>query len=316
MIPLRLTSFAAFSLRFLAGSSALVSVVALPTAAFADEPAQLPPASAAQPTEVPPPPTAEIATTPADSVAPQTIASRPAEAAPSAPSSEPTTDSSEVAPPPAFSADLAPVLAPSDNPGRPRLTVDGGIRMTIVKDSGFDPYATNDVLPGLSASAGLLPFDSGRMSFGFGAEYTFGGHSALARGANASLTVHHVSLGLVGRYAVGERFALGARVAPGLDYLIAGLKDDSSDRPLDGDAFTWVVDATLGLSLTIAKPDANGAMGVYFVADAGYIFAGKADMVLTPEADEEEPRNFGSTTLPRLRPGGFTNRFALSVSFR
>ena len=317
MIPARLASLASFSLASLLGPATFLALIAASSEALADEPAPLPPLAATPPEQVAEPTVAPVAAVPNETVAAPTNAAQPAEPAAVAGSDAAyAPDASEAPPIPAFSADSAPVLAPSSNANRPRLTVDGGFRMTIVDDSGFDPYATNDVLPSLSVAAGLLPFDSGKMSFGFGAEYTIGGHSAVARGANASLTIHHVSLGFVGRYAVSERLAFGARVAPGLDYLLASLDDASSDRVLGADAFTWVVDATAGLTLTMARPDADGAMGLYFVADAGYIFAGKADMVFSPETDSEEPRNFGTTTLPRLRPAGFTNRFALSLSFR
>ena len=66
---------------------------------------------------------------------------------------------------------------------------------------------------------------------------------------------------------------------------------------------------------TLSEPSESGAGGLYFLVEAGYVFAGSAEMRFVPQAEDDETRLFGATRLPDFSPHGFTNRFGLVVSF-
>lgn len=286
--------------------SALVSLLFAHAAFAQSEPPALPPLSA---TEAP---SAAPAADPAPAVTPAVTPAETVPPAPLAPVAEaaPITDTpSEVdEPPPA-------TMAPQPPSSPPRLAMEAGFRMSILPDGGFDPYAENDLLPGLSAGALFVPFVAGPWSFGLAAEYTLGGHSAKARGADASVAIHRVTLGVLARRTLGARTVVYGRAAPGIDVIAGSIDDPSLDLPLEVDTYTWAIDTSGGVLFTLAEPSAEGGGGLYFLVEAGYVFAGSAEMRFAPEAEDDEPRLFGATRLPDLSPHGFTNRFGLVLSF-
>lgn len=287
----------------LALSAALASLLAARLAAAQTEPPPalppaLPPAASAEPTPPPAPlPPAPVA---APVAAPEAPA--PAEVPP------PDVTSPAEEPAPA-------TMAPQPRHAPPRLALEGGVRMSILPDESFDPYANNDLLPGVSAGAFFVPFEAGPWSFGVASEYTLGGHSAQTRGANASVAIHRVTLGLLARRTLGARALVYGRVAPGLDVVSGSIDDPSLDRPLEVDTFTWAFDTSGGVMFTLSEPGESGAGGLYFLLEAGYVFTGSAEMRFVPEAEDDETRLFGATRLPDFSPHGFTNRFGLVVSF-
>ena len=202
-------------------------------------------------------------------------------------------------------------------PQRPgTVGLEGGVRMNVVPNAGLDPYATDDVLPQLSVAASLVAVRAGSLSLALRGGWDVGGASAFTRGDAMSLVVHRMSAGVEARYALAPWLHLVADVAPAALHMRGSIEDGGFDRRLVARSWTWGIDASGGIALRMArfgKPEVRG--GLWFLAEAGYGFAGEAEMVFTPDAEPDDTRRFGDTVLPPLRPAGAMNRFALALTF-
>lgn len=249
-------------------------------------------------------------------------ASAPASASASAPASAPAPAPTYVIAPYSSTGEAAPTydVAPRAKLKRyvqRHVGFEAGMRTTVVLDEGYDPYSSNDLLPHFAASATWVPLRMAPFSVGLVGEYDLGGSSGMARGDATSMLVQRASLGLQARLALGSRVYTFAKAAPSVMYMRGSITDAAVDRPLTADAWTWGVDATGGAAVMIGRagdPDWP-ALRVWIVGEIGYAFAGKSEMVFSPEERDDDPRMFGSVRLPGFRPAGVVNRLALALTF-
>jgi hypothetical protein len=125
------------------------------------------------------------------------------------------------------------------------------------------------------------------------------------------------ALGLEGRYEPISRLYFFAKLAPAAFHVRADIKEVYLGATLKSRSWTWGLDTTGGAALRLGssgKEDDPSAT-FWLMLEMGYSFAGKADMVLTPDDVEEESRRFGEVTLPGLQPSGFLTRFAGAMTF-
>ena len=273
-----------------------------------------------------------VATDPSISAPAPASASAPASAPASASASAPASASASAsAPAPASAEMIVPFsstneAAPTYDAAPPaklkryvqrHVGFEAGMRTTVVLDEGYDPYSANDLLPHFAAAATWVPLRMAPFSVGLVGEYDLGRSSGMARGDATSLVIHRASVGLQARLALGRRVYAFAKAAPSVMYLRGGITDAAIDRPLTADAWTWGVDATGGAAVLIGRagdPDWP-ALRVWIVGEIGYAFAGKSEMVFSPEEQDDDPRMFGSVRLPGFRPAGVVNRLALALTF-
>jgi len=216
----------------------------------------------------------------------------------------------------------APAPAPAradDTPlpvksSRPEISLEVGLRGTLIPNPGFDPYASNDFLLQASAGAGLTVVRMGNASILLFAEYDGGTRRATARGQEASLALHRIGGAAETRFQLGRRFYLAARVAPAALHLRGSITDPTLDRPLVSRNWTWGLDASGGAGLLLGRVGARGAR-FWLTLDFGYRFAGESQMSYAPVASDEDPRKYGSVMLPAIRPAGPTSRMTFAVSF-
>lgn len=203
--------------------------------------------------------------------------------------------------------------------GLPARTIsfDGGVRMNIVTDDGFDPYSDRDLLPQASIGAGFVVLGRGPLSLGVRAGWDLGVVGATPRGTSTTLTVHRLGLGPEARYAFAPWLAAYVRTSAAAIHLRGTIDEPGFDRPLHARTWAFGLDAIGGLAFRIGRfgRDATPAAELWLTAEAGYGFAGEADMVFTPASVPDETRHFGDTVLPPLRAAGPTNRFALALTF-
>lgn len=192
-----------------------------------------------------------------------------------------------------------------------------GARTQVVLFEGFDPYSRSDLLPHFAAAGTWVPLRAGAFSLALLGEYDLGGQSANARGDETALTVHRFSAGLQARFTLGSRLYTFVKGAPAALHLRASIDDAALDRPLVARTWTWGVDATggAGLLLGAAGDEDWPAARFWLVGEIGYAFAGEAEMRFSPEADQDDPRQFGEIELPGLRTAGVVNRLAFAVTF-
>jgi hypothetical protein len=197
---------------------------------------------------------------------------------------------------------------------RPEFNVSLGLRGMLMPSRGFDPYATNNFLLQGSVGAGITVVRLGNASILLFAEYDGGARSATARGEQASLALHRLSGGAETRYQLGKRFHLAARVAPAAMFMHGSIEDSTLDRPLTASAWTWGLDVSGGGGLLLGSTGPRGAK-FYVTLDFGYTFAGEKEMRYAPAASDEDPRKYGSVTLPAMKPAGATSRLGVAVAF-
>jgi hypothetical protein len=188
-----------------------------------------------------------------------------------------------------------------------------GIRTSVVRDAGFDPFSTGDLLAQFSATLlhtlrageGLVP--------ALGVSADFGSSSAIARGADAQLDTWRLALHLEPRFVPAPGFYLAARIAPGLQHTSATLTDGSAPAPLSIAYSTLSVDASLGGGVRLNP--GTSPIGLWLVADAGYGWAPRRNLTLVPELPARDASKAGATELGSLSARGMFGRMSLAVSY-
>lgn len=240
-------------------------------------------------------------------------------------------------PAPAASADAAPPAAPEPGadtmaPPEPakakparrarphRFHIQAGLRTTIISNEGYDPFAEGNGLAQGAFSFAYSPWRTLPFSvYGVG-EWSIGGASSVtARGADSSLLVNRLGLGVEGRYEPISRLYMYVRLMPAAVNLNATIKDWELSNTLMGDAWTWGLDTTGGAAIRVGNVgrDEMPKTTFWFLFDLGYSFAGEANLVLKPTANDDslDGRQFGGIPLTPFRPSGVLWRFAFSVAF-
>lgn len=218
---------------------------------------------------------------------------------------------------PSADAPAAPAPEPTipERPSsRPELSIGTGVRGSLLRSPGLDPYASNDLFMQGSVIVGVNVLRVGKADITLSAQWDGGTRSASARGEDASLSVHRFSGVAEMRYHLHRRFFLGAKAAPAAFYLSGSITDASLSRPLTTHKWTWGLDSTGGMGVLLGSTGPRGVK-VWLTLDVGYTFAGEAQMAFSPGSDAGDPRKYGSVMLPALRPSGPTSRLGMQVAF-
>ncbi len=205
-----------------------------------------------------------------------------------------------------------PETAPPER-GSDRWQAALGVRTSVVRDAGFDPFSTGDVLPQFSvvvthtlrAGTGFVP------ALGLAAD--FGSSSANARGADAQLQTWRLAIVLEPRFVPASGFYVGARIAPGLLHTSARLLDTSAPAPLAAAFTTASIDASLVAGVRLNP--GMGPIGLWLLADAGYGWAPRRDLTLVPELPARDASKAGTTELGSLSPRGMFGRVSLAIGY-
>ncbi len=188
-----------------------------------------------------------------------------------------------------------------------------GVRASVVRDGGLDPFSTADALAQFSAAV----VHTLRAGNGFvpalGLATDIGSSEATARGADATLGTWRLAVVLEPRYVLTSGFYVGARIAPGIVHTSATLRDASAPAPLATAYWTSSVDASLGAG---ARLNAGaGPIGLWLIGEAGYGWAPKHSLTLAPELPARDASKAGSTDLGSLSQRGIFGRVSLAVSY-
>jgi hypothetical protein len=188
-----------------------------------------------------------------------------------------------------------------------------GFRTTLVRDKGYDPFSTNDVLPQVSLSVTRALCSGPGLCPAMGLLWEGGGSSAAARGTDATLTLQRLAVSFEGRLAPRRDIYLTARVSPGVLLASASLTDPSAPEPLETRYASLSVDGSLGAAVRV-NPEAN-VVGFWVLADAGYGWTPRRDLVLAPALPAADRDKAGATPLGSLTTRGAFMRFALALSY-
>jgi hypothetical protein len=227
---------------------------------------------------------------------------------------------SAVAAAPAAAADDVPpalsTVGGPPRPGRDDWQVSAGVRLGLVKDPGFDPFADTDVLPqvALAASYAFSPASGLGLFPAVGIEWDDGGSHAQARGARAELTTQRLALVVEARYAPLHWVRAGVRLAPGVQLGSATVTDASTRAAMLGDSWNVAsVDASASAAVRITPEPI--AVGFWLVAEGGYGWSQRHDLVLRPQLAKGDADKAGPTAFGSLSMQGAFMRLAVALSY-
>ena len=188
-----------------------------------------------------------------------------------------------------------------------------GVRNSFLRDPGYDPFSSNDVLTQLSvavthafeAGPGLVP--------AVGLVWDTGEASGSARGVDTGLGLMRLALALEAHFMPARGAFLMVRAAPGFQRASVSLRDPSAPAPLETTYWTASVDASAGGGVRVTP--SGSPIGFWLLADGGYGWAPAHDLVLTPALPKQDAQKAGTTTLGSLSTRGAFFRLALALSY-
>jgi hypothetical protein len=190
-----------------------------------------------------------------------------------------------------------------------------GMRTTLIRSAGFDPFSRSDALPQLSLALAHPFAQQGAFAVSAGIGMDYGEASATARSTPATLSIWRLSAIAEGRYYLWPFAYAFARFAPGMLRGGAILADASS--PTGGqleDHFDVLgADASLGAAIRISGP-AN-PVAVWACAEGGYGFAQGHRLLLAPPAPARDQPRLAPVDLGRIDPRGAFLRFTLALTY-
>ncbi len=190
-----------------------------------------------------------------------------------------------------------------------------GARSTLLKDPGFDPFASDDLLTQVSVGVARTVWTDGAVSFAPGVIWDYGQRDGTARGQSTSLSVHRLAVALEGRYHFLP-WAYGlVRLTPGALHQSIELADAMA--PYVASHWAFAFDASAGAAFLLGpERDGSGPGPHWWVAaEGGYSYAGSTALRLHSDLAEGDPRRTGDLDLGTLAlRGGFVRIYG-SVTY-
>jgi hypothetical protein len=330
--------------RLALSTSAFTTALALSGIALAADPPATAPAPAPSTTPAPAAPAAPTAAPNAPAATPAAPAATPAAATPSSESDEaeseddeteelPDSDAEAAAPPTTPSPAMlflqsrrrpatpdAPQPPPDDGlmgTHQDHLHLGFGIRTSFIPNEGYDLFSKDNDLVQISLSFGRTVLAMGDTSLDASIIYDWGPSVSTVRGAETSIDVHRVSLGLEGRYHLFRRLYFFGRLAPGAVRFDADLQDGGADVLREsGD---WLFSADLGAGAAfefIGEPRgmSNRPRG-FLVADGGYGWTTSSSLDFVAAEGQPAPARLEPLELGELALRGGYFRVAASITY-
>jgi hypothetical protein len=175
-----------------------------------------------------------------------------------------------------------------------------GMRVGFIGNEGLDPFSTTDALSQVAIHGGRTLFTEGDISLALLIEWNYGARSATARGLDADLEVHRVSLGAEGRYHLLRRLYGYARLAPGVLHQYAKVSD------LDASEVAFSADASVGAAVEVFGPKAGmtNRARCWLSLGGGYGFGSETDLTLSPSEGSNTPERTAALSLEPLSLSG------------
>jgi len=202
--------------------------------------------------------------------------------------------------------------APHPRSDRWQASAGGGALM--VRSAGLDPFSTSDALGRFSLTGSVVVWRQDRLALAVGLGLDTGMSSATARGASTELALVMLSASAEARYHLAPRLYAFGRLAPGIQYGEATLKDSSApgNRDLLGSFTTVAVATSVGAAVCLNGP--SGTVGLWLVLDGGYLFAPARQLLLRPDLGDDVPQ-VASLDLGTIAARGIFGRLSFALSY-
>lgn len=212
------------------------------------------------------------------------------------------------------------VAAPEDSSAlgnhQRHVRLELGVRTQFVRSKGFDPFASNDVLPQLTLAASYYFWARDRLSLGGVLAFDYGARSESARSGEASLDSRRFLLAPELRYHVLRVLAVTAKVGPTLTRqevaYSGGLAGDLSKT-----AWKAGFDATAGAAFEVFGyvSGASKKPRLWLTAEGGYGWTAANRLRLEPDESWTAPQRLTPLDLGQLSLSGPLFRVTAALSF-
>ncbi len=192
-----------------------------------------------------------------------------------------------------------------------------GVRFGFIPGSGYDPFSDDNALTQSSLGVGRTVYALEDLSFAALALWDWGESNATARGADTSISVHRLSIGLEGRYHFLRRLFAFARIAPGALHWDATLRDGGAGVDRMDSSWAFSTDLSAGAAFEFAgepRGISNLPRG-FVVADGGYGWSGASSLSFEPESAETGPARLEPLDLGEVALRGGFFRVAAMVTY-
>jgi hypothetical protein len=209
-----------------------------------------------------------------------------------------------------------PELPPVPTP-KGFFQVQGSIRVSSITDQAFGMFADDKALGQIGAAVSYTVLTEGNFSFAPGLSFEMGGVESSFRGDASKLNMQRLSVRLDGRYHFVP-WAYGfVRAAPGAIRQAYEVNDPMAPAPMRQSHLAPSVDASAGVAFLIVPHRATSVHHARFwlEVDGGYGWAGRKEIVLTPDVADDYQNRLGSLNLGDLALRGGFVRFAASLTF-
>jgi hypothetical protein len=190
-----------------------------------------------------------------------------------------------------------------------------GVRTSLIRSGGYDPFSGSDVLPQISLSVEhpIVLHDAFAFAAGLAAEY--GLTTSEARGVPSELSAWRLSAIAEGRFYPRPYAYAFARVAPGIFRAAASLDDSSSPNgaSLEDRFDVLTADASAGGAVRLTYTASPINAWVY--TEGGYGFAQSHHLQLAPSAAPRDQPKLAAIDLGTIVPRGAFLRFGLAITF-
>jgi hypothetical protein len=205
---------------------------------------------------------------------------------------------------------------PPPPPAKAFFQVQGIVRASFVTDQAFGIFADDKMLGQIGVAFSRTIFAEGDFSFAPGLSWEYGGTESLVRGDQSQLRMHRLSLRLEGRYhLLGWMYAF-ARVAPGAIRQSLQVEDPMAPAPLRQSSWVPSVDLSAGAAFLIGPHGASEKHSRFWgEIDGGYGWAGRKDIVLSPDLPDDDVRRVGTLQMGDIALRGGFVRIAAALTF-
>lgn len=188
-----------------------------------------------------------------------------------------------------------------------------GVRTTLIRDRGFDPFATTDALPQLSIGVARVLARQGAIALALGLAADVGTTDARARSADSHLRLTRGSVPVELRLLPRPQAYLFARVAPGVLRVDASMTDSAAPATMTGGFTSLSVDASAGLAVRVSP--SRSVVGVWIEGDGGYAYAPSHDLAVQPALGGADRNKAGALMLAPLAARGAFGRLGVAIAY-
>ena len=153
----------------------------------------------------------------------------------------------------------------------------------------------------------------GPLAVAAGAAFDTGSSEAAARSAQAHLDLHRLSAVFELRYQVLPRFYAFGRLAPGVLWGTAAVRDPVPVVPLETHFRAVSADASVGVAGRITE--ARAQFGFWLVADGGYGWTPSQALSLGPSFAAADSNKAGTLDLGGLAARGVFGRASMAITY-